>query len=196
MKWVAAAAVLLVAAGCGSSSNHATASSTTSGTASSESSVTTSSGSGHAYTLGVLVDLTGPGSTNSLKFPQGVKAGVALAESEGYKINYVVADTATSPTQALAAAQKLVEQDHVFAVLALSAITFSAEPFLASKGIPVIGANVDGPEWATQRNMFSVSGTADYTKVFTQRGPGIQAAGCHQPGRGWLRRLSQLLGDS
>ncbi len=177
MKWVAAAAVLLVAAGCGSSSNHATASSTTSGTASSESSVTTGSGSGHAYTLGVLVDLTGPGSTNSLKFPQGVKAGVALAESEGYKINYVVADTATSPTQALAAAQKLVEQDHVFAVLALSAITFSAEPFLASKGIPVIGANVDGPEWATERNMFSVSGTADYTKVFTQGGLAFKQLG-------------------
>jgi ABC-type branched-subunit amino acid transport system substrate-binding protein len=176
-KWVAVAAVLLLAAGCSSSSKHEAASSTTSGTASSGSSVTTGSGAGRTYTLGVLVDITGPGSTNSKNFPQGVKAGVALAESEGYKINYVVADTATSPTQALAAAQKLVEQDHVFAVLALSAITFSAEPYLASKGIPVIGANVDGPEWTTQRNMFSVSGTADYTKVFTQQGLSFKQLG-------------------
>jgi branched-chain amino acid transport system substrate-binding protein len=184
MKWVAVAAALLVAAGCSSSSKHSTASSTTSGSPStsaapsSESSVTTAPGAGQkTYTLGVLVDLTGPGSTNSLKFPQGVKAGVALAESEGYKINYVVADTATSPTQTLAAAQKLVEQDHVFAVLALSALTFSAAPFLASKGIPVIGANVDGPEWGTLRNMFSVSGTADYTKVFTQQGLSFKQLG-------------------
>jgi ABC-type branched-subunit amino acid transport system substrate-binding protein len=181
-KWVAAvvAAVVLVAAGCGSSSKSGT-SSTTSGTASSESSVTSGSGSGsgsgQTYTLGILVDLTGPGSTNSLKFPQGVKAGVALAESEGYKIKTVVADTATSPTQTLAAAQKLVEQDHVFAVLALSALTFAAEPFLAQKGIPVIGANIDGPEWTTQRNMFSVSGTADYTKVFTQQGLSFKQLG-------------------
>ena len=177
MKWVAVAAVLFVAAGCGSSSKHATASSTTPGAPGSESSVTTGSGAGRTYTLGVLADITGPASTNSKKFPQGVKAGVALAESEGYKIKYVVADTATSPSQTLAAAQKLVEQDHVFAVLALSAVTFSAEPFLASKGIPVIGANIDGPEWATQRNMFSVSGTADYTKVFSQQGLAFKQLG-------------------
>jgi ABC-type branched-subunit amino acid transport system substrate-binding protein len=118
----------------------------------------------------VLTDLTGLASTNAITFPSGVKAGVLQAAKDGYTIKYVVADTASSPTGALAAAQKLVDQDHVFAVLAYSALTFAAEPFLKSKGIPVIGVNIDATEWATAPNMFSVGGTSDYHKVFTQTG--------------------------
>ncbi len=179
------AAVVLVAVGCGSSSKSGPASSSTSAAPSSGSSTTASpgastpasSGDSHTYTLGVLTDVTGPASTNAKTFPEGVKAGIALAESEGYKIKTVVADTGTSPQQALTAAQKLVEQDHVFAVFAYSAVTFSAEPFLASKGIPVLGVNNDGTEWSTARNMFSVAGTSDYTSVYTQQGLAFKQLG-------------------
>jgi branched-chain amino acid transport system substrate-binding protein len=146
-----AAATLLVAASCSSSSNS-------------------SSGNGHTYTVGVLADLTGPAATNTLTMPIGVKAGVGLAATKGYTIKYDVADTTSSPTGALTAAQRLVDQDHVFAVLAYSALTFSASDFLASQGVPVIGAAVDGNEWITQRNMFSILGTEDYTKVTTTLG--------------------------
>src|SRR5262245_34707263 len=117
----AAAAVLMVAASCSSSSKSSGGTSTTGG-----SSASTSGGSGggssgggnRTYTVGVLTDLTGLAATNALTFPSGVKAGVSLAAKDGYTIKYVVADTASSPTGALAAAQKLVDQDHVFAVLA------------------------------------------------------------------------------
>ena len=34
----------------------------------------------------------------------------------------------------------------------------------------MIGAGIDGPEWITDRNMFSVVGTQDYTKVYSQSG--------------------------
>jgi branched-chain amino acid transport system substrate-binding protein len=34
----------------------------------------------------------------------------------------------------------------------------------------VVGANVDGPEWITSKNMFSVFGTQDFTKVQTTYG--------------------------
>ena len=95
----------------------------------------------------------------------GVKAGIGLAAQEGYKIKYVVADTGTTPAGTLAAAQKLVEQDHVYAVFAISALAFAAANFLASKGIPVIGADYDGPEWLTKPNMFSIYGYDDFTKV-------------------------------
>jgi branched-chain amino acid transport system substrate-binding protein len=63
-----------------------------------------------------------------------------------------------------------VEQDHVFAVIANSAITFSAAPYLASQGVPVVGAAIDSTEWITDRNMFSIIGTQDYTKVYSQYG--------------------------
>ena len=58
----------------------------------------------------------------------------------------------------------------MFAVIANSALTFSAAPYLASQGIPVIGAAIDSTEWITDRNMFSVVGTEDYTKVYSQWG--------------------------
>jgi branched-chain amino acid transport system substrate-binding protein len=93
-----------------------------------------------------------------------------LAAAEGYHIKYVVADTGTSLSQALTAAQTLVDQDHVFAVMAASAVTFAAAPFLASKGIPVVGSSEDGPEWNTTRNMFSVTGTPNYSNVETTFG--------------------------
>lgn len=144
------AIVLVLAAGCGSSSK--------------------SGSGGHTLTIGILTDITGPGATNSATIPAGVKAGIGVAATEGYKFKYVVADTATSPAQALTAAHTLVEQDHVFAVIANSALTFAAAPYLASKGIPVVGAAVDGSEWITDRNMFSVIGTQDYTKVYSDFG--------------------------
>jgi branched-chain amino acid transport system substrate-binding protein len=129
------------------------------------------------YTLGVLTDLTGLGATNSFTIPKGVQAGIGRAGTEGVKIKYVVADTATSPTGALSGAQKLVEQDHVFAVIANSALTFAAAPYLKSKAIPVIGAAVDAGEWVTNSNMFSIIGTQDYNKVYSMFGQFFKGVG-------------------
>jgi branched-chain amino acid transport system substrate-binding protein len=100
----------------------------------------------------------------------GVKAGVGLAKQEGYDINVVQADTTTSPAGALTAAEKLVDEDHVSAVFMTSLVGFGAASFLASHGVPVFGASVDGTEWNTDRNMFSVLGYSDYTKVVSTWG--------------------------
>jgi branched-chain amino acid transport system substrate-binding protein len=148
------AAVALVVAGCGSS-----------GAKSSNAPTGASGGSGQTYTLGVLTDLTGPIASAGRTTPLGIKAGVGVVNSQGYKIKFVVADTGSSPAGALTGAQKLVLQDHVFAVLALSGLTFAAASFLTSHGIPVVGSANDSTEWITSRNMFSVFGTEDYTKV-------------------------------
>jgi branched-chain amino acid transport system substrate-binding protein len=153
-----AAAVTVLAAGCGSSSKAANG-------------VTGASGSGGTTIMvGVLSDITGPGSNTAGSFPTGIKAGIGLAAQEGYHIKYVVADSTTSPTGVLTAAQRLVEEDHVFAVLLTSVVGFGAAPYLASKGIPVVGCACDGTEWITNRNMFSVIGTQDYNKVQTTYG--------------------------
>src|SRR5947208_15573614 len=109
----ATAVVLMVAAGCSSSS----------------SSGTRSGSGGKTFTVGVLTDLTGPAASGNQTSPQGVKAGAVYASQQGYTIKYVVADTTTNPSAVLSAAQKLVQQDHVFAVIAVSALTFSAAPY-------------------------------------------------------------------
>ena len=129
------------------------------------------------YTLGVLTDLTGPAASTELSVPLGVKAGVGLANKEGYHIKYVVADGGTSPTGELTAAQKLVEQDHVFAVVAVDALTFAAAPYLNSNGIPVIGADVDGNEWITDSNMFPTDDTNIYKNVYSVFGKFLKKEG-------------------
>jgi branched-chain amino acid transport system substrate-binding protein len=89
-----------------------------------------------------------------------------LAAKEGYHIRYVTADAASSPGATLAAAQRLVQLDHVSAVLTAAELNFAASPFLNSHGIPVIGG-ASTPEWATDKNMFSVYGPIDTSKPVT-----------------------------
>ena len=128
-------------------------------------------------TVGVLADLTGPASVTGDTTVDGIKAGIGVAAKEGYNIKYVVADTTSTPTGALTAAKKLVEEDHVFAVIMISELGFGAAQYLTSQNVPVIGANVDGPEWLTARNMFSIFGYSDYTRVNTVYGKTFQGLG-------------------
>ncbi len=147
-------------------------------------------------TVGVLTDQTGPGASEFGTAVAGVKAGIGVAGTEGYHINYVVGDTGTSPAGALTAAQKMVEQDHVFAVIGLSALTFSASDYLTSQGIPVVGASFDGPEWLLPKstNMFSVFGNLDYTKVTTVGRPVHEEPGRHPPRHVGVQHLAELGG--
>ncbi|MBL7488350.1 ABC transporter substrate-binding protein [Frankia sp. AgB1.9] len=149
----ATASALLLAAGCGSSSSGG-------GNASAS-----GKPANKTITIGVLTDVTGPASSGNKTFVDGVKAGVVYAARNGYNIKIEIADTATNPTTALAAAQKLVTQDHVSAVFGQSAIFFTASNYLTAHNVPVIGMSEDGPEWITAKNMFSVAGPLQQTKV-------------------------------
>ncbi|MBL7489959.1 ABC transporter substrate-binding protein [Frankia sp. AgB1.9] len=162
---VAVAAAALTAAGCGSSSGSPT---TPAGGSSSAS---------QKLTIGVLVDDTGAAASTNKSAINGIKAGIQYAARNGYTIKYVLADTQTSPTTALSAAQKLVTQDHVTAVIAQSALTFIAAPYLAAHNVPVIGSGSDGPEWSTTLSMFPVLGALHQTKVATTVGQFFKARG-------------------
>lgn len=149
------------------------------------SSPATSAGSGsssNTYTVGVLTDLTGEAASGNKTSPQGVEAGVYYAKDHGYTIKYVVADTQTSSTGALSAAQELVEQHHVLAVIAVSSLTFLAATFLAQHHVPVIGAAEDAGEWVTDTNMFSVFGPEDASKVATTAGQFFKMEGATNVG--------------
>jgi branched-chain amino acid transport system substrate-binding protein len=140
------AIVAALAAGCSSSKSAGT-------------------GGGKTITIGILTDYTGLGASGNKTSVEGVRAGDVIAARDGYKIKYVIGDTQTTPNGGLAAAQKLVNQDHVFAVIAVSSLAFAGAPFLAAHNVPVIGAAEDFGEWRTDKNMFSVYGALDTTKV-------------------------------
>lgn len=135
------------------------------GAACSSSKPTASGGSGAVTTIGVYGDFTGLSASGNKTSVQGVEAGIYEAGLEGVKFKFVQADTQTSPTGALSAAQKLVEQDHVSAVVSVSALTFLAANYLKQQNIPVVGVAEDGAEWITNPNMFSTYGFLDPTKV-------------------------------
>ena len=128
------------------------------------------SGSLTPITIGVLTDVTGPGSSGNATTVQGVQAGVELAKRDGYDLKYVVGDTATSPSTALTAAQSLVDEHHVSAIVAVSAVAFGAAPFLKQENTPVVGVAEDASEWQTDSNMFSVYGIPKTTLVNTGDG--------------------------
>ena len=168
----AIAAVVMVAAGCSSSktAGGGTASTARGGGG-------TGGGSGKTYTIGLLTDLTGLAASGNKTSVQGVQAGIAWARSQGYNFKLVVADTQTSPGVALSAAQKAVEQDGVFAMLANSSLTFGAAGYLTSHGIPVIGAAEDANEWQASANMFSVYGALHTNLVASTTGDFMKMQG-------------------
>jgi branched-chain amino acid transport system substrate-binding protein len=154
-----AAVIAVLAAGCGSSSK------------------TTGAAPGTAYTIGLITDVTGIASAGTKSSVQGVQAGINQARQHGYNIKLVVADSTSSPAGALSAAQKLVEQDHVFAVIAESVFTFAGASFLTAHGVPVLGWPNDGSEWNSSTNMFSVQAYQNPTLVPTTHGTFMKLEG-------------------
>jgi branched-chain amino acid transport system substrate-binding protein len=139
-----------------------------------------SSGSAHQETLGLLIDYSGPGSDPEQPALAGVKAGIYRAKQMGYHFKYVIGDTQT--TSPLAAAQKLVLQDHVDAIIQVADLGSSAAPFNSSHGVPVFGENSDGTEWLTDKNYFSPDGPTDQSKVATTWGLVLKNGGATSVG--------------
>lgn len=159
------AAVLVAAAACSSSGKSTGASATNSNSAASQ-----ATGSSKTITVGVLTDVTGQAASGEQHIEDGLKAGVVAAARQGYKIKYVIADSQTNPTAVVAAARKLVTQDHADVVLGASALFQFGAKYLTQQGVPVVGFAQDGPEWLTSPNMFSNSGKIDATKAATTYG--------------------------
>jgi branched-chain amino acid transport system substrate-binding protein len=131
--------------------------------------------------LGLLADLTGPSAPVGTGVA-GVKAYVnyinAKGGIKGQKLAYVTADAQSTPGGALAGAQKLVQQDKVFAVLNLTSDMYAAEPFLLQSKVPVVGFGFDGPEWNDQKNtnMFDYA-LQDFSKVYSVWGQFFKSQG-------------------
>jgi branched-chain amino acid transport system substrate-binding protein len=172
-KLVMAAAAVCLIAGCSSSSKPSGSTGNTSATTAGTAGATSGStgGAGTTMTVGVLTDLTGLAASGNKTSVQGAEAAAnTLAAQDGIHLKFVQGDTQSSPTGALSAAKQMVQQDHVSAVIAVSALTFGAAPYLTSQGIPVVGTAEDGPEWISSKNMFSAFGFLDQTKVGTTYG--------------------------
>ena len=136
--------------------------------------------------IGILSDETGPASSSFAGAAQAMEARFKQLNAEGgidgRKIIWVTADATSSPTGAETAAQNLVENQDVFAIVELSSAFFGAAPFLAKEGIPVTGTGLDGSEWDQQpnTNLFSITGDGSVNGDAYDDGGFYKSIGVHK----------------
>src|ERR1700736_4225120 len=160
LRAAAVVAAIGAATACSSSS-------TTGATGSSASN--TGATAGKTITLGILTPLTGPvASSFGQATIQGAQARIALANANHElpaveQIKLVSVDEGSSPQTSLSGTQQLVENDHVFSVLAAGAFFYGAYRWAAQQNVPVVGDGIDGPEWNSSQypNMFAAFGSTD-----------------------------------
>jgi ABC-type branched-subunit amino acid transport system substrate-binding protein len=120
----------------------------------------------HTITLGLITELTGPGSAPGSGMVRSAEARIdqqnAAGGIDGRKIKLVVMDDATNPVTDKTATSALISKG-VFGVIDDSAVTYGGYKLLQQAGVPVTGGAYDGPEWYQQpnTNMFSISGPGD-----------------------------------
>lgn len=116
-----------------------------------------------SITVGSIASLSGPVPADFSPIVQGVEAYFDMVNAEGgvfgrkidlaYKL-----DDASDPTEDLARAQQLVQQDHVFAVVGVATPVFTAASFLVANDVPTFGYAIS-PSWSTGDNLFGAEGS-------------------------------------
>ncbi|MFP4323217.1 MAG: ABC transporter substrate-binding protein [Anaerolineales bacterium] len=97
--------------------------------------------------LGVVFTLTGGGSIYGNPQQQGVQLAVQQINESGYlgeaTLNAIYEDSATSGEGAIAAFEKLINEDNAVAILGptLSTEAFAADPIAQEAGVPVMGVS-------------------------------------------------------
>ena len=143
----------------------------------------TGPGTSKTITIGFVTDLTGVASSGFLTSKLGIDAYLnhlnATGGADGYKIKYILADTNSTPTGALTAVQKLVEQNNVFAIVEDSSDFFGAEPYALAQGIPVVGSGIDGPYWGDPKktNIFDAAGPTNEDYELAAQGTFMKSQG-------------------
>ena len=131
-----------------------------------------------AVTIGAHGPITGPAAYIGLAGRDGMMLAAkeinAAGGVHGRRINIVFEDDGHSPTRALAAVKKLVEQDKVFAVMSVggSNATVGAVDYMKEKGVPFYVSIASAPQvtWPHARNLFrgGTTETARYGELYAE----------------------------
>jgi branched-chain amino acid transport system substrate-binding protein len=142
-----------------------------------------STASGKTIKIGVVSDYTGAASSGFITNDKGINAYLERIKAQGgvngQQIEYVTGDTASTPTGALTAVQKLWQKDKVFAIVENSSFFYGAEGYALQQGIPVVGSALDGPIWTDPKNtnLFAASGLINSNQGQTAWGEFMKAQG-------------------
>ena len=147
----------------------------------------TATGSGSStIKIGVMTSLGGSASSSFAASVSGVNARLAAYKANGGKcadktFDVIKADDQSSPQGALAATQKLIQQDKVYAMIEVSSFFFGASQFAttAGKGTPIIGGAFDAAkQWnSTDNNLLPSAPVSDFTKTYSTTGSYLKSVG-------------------
>lgn len=134
--------------------------------------------SADTITIGAHGPITGPAAYIGLAGRDGMLLAIkeinAAGGVNGRKITAVFEDDGHSPTKALAAAKKLVEQDKVFAIISVggSNATVGAVDYMKEKGVPYYVSIASAPQvtWPHARNLFrgGTTESARYGELYAE----------------------------
>jgi len=147
----AVAAVALLLAACGNATGGNGSSNAAPGVTS------------NSITVGSIANITGPLSSDFAPIVNGVQAYFSMINAQGgvdgrkLKLGFQEDDQGSGTTD-LAVAQKLVEQDHVFAVVGVGTPFFGGAKYLASQGVPTFGYAVS-TDWQGHPSLFADFGS-------------------------------------
>ncbi len=187
MAGAAGLAVLLAA--CSSNSSSSTTTTTSAGSPTTAATTTSSGGgvsvaAGQPVVVGSIATLTGAIASNFNGTPAGMQAYFDYIDAKGgvdghkFLLKYNE-DDGSDPTTFTQLSHTLIEQDHVFAVLASS--FFFTPNFFVSTDTPTFGYNVSG-NWAGPANLFAAGGS---TQNYNAGGPAVAYAIKHTDSTGW-----------
>jgi branched-chain amino acid transport system substrate-binding protein len=110
--------------------------------------------------IGLIMSETGVASSTYSGGQYGAIARINAQNAQGgvngHKIQLVVQDDGSNPSNNKLVAQDLVQNKGVFGLINYSSFTYAAAEWMQQNGIPVAGFGIDGPEWGQQpyTNMF------------------------------------------
>jgi branched-chain amino acid transport system substrate-binding protein len=167
IRWAAALLVVVVLALSACSSGTTSGGSTASGTP-------VDKATGSPYKLGVICSCSGSNAASITTMTNIISAWSSAVNAAGgianHPIQLVTADDSQNPGTALSAVTKMVQQDHVIAIVDLSNVDSSFGTYVASEHVPVVGGNLDSDLYASNPYFFTAGGTTDGIP------PGIVAA--------------------
>ena len=167
IRWAAAPLLLAVLALSACSSNATSGGSTATGTSANKA-------TGSPYKLGVICSCSGSNAASITTMTNIVSAWSSAVNAAGgianHPIQLFTADDSQNPGTALTAVTKMVQQDHVIALVDLSNVDSSFGSYIASEQVPVVGGNLDSDLFASNPDFFTAGGTTDGIP------PGIVAA--------------------
>jgi branched-chain amino acid transport system substrate-binding protein len=156
-------ASVLVLAACSSSGGGSTASSA--------GATSTGKFPNGTLTVGLMTSLTGVSAPTYADAEAGVQMAFntinAAGGVNGQQLKFVAADDQSTAAGALAAAQKLVLQDHVSIALVFDNVSEGAVGFLEQNNIPTLGAANGEVDWLNGQHpqFFDVQGSEDPSAV-------------------------------